>query len=82
MDGGSSDTTTPSHQNFYVILERARSPPLHHQDEVEECSDEEASVEGDERILGEFTATGEYFPGMWVRKNKNKDSQSTTIKIM
>lgn len=46
-----------------VITERARSPPLIHQDELECCSDEENSIEADERVVGEFTATGEYFPG-------------------
>ena len=48
------------------FLERERSPPLHHQDEVEERSDTEESIEGDEGVLGEFTATGEYFPGTLV----------------
>jgi hypothetical protein len=46
------------------ILERARSPPLVHQEEIEQSSGDESSVEGDETILKEFTGTGEYLPGI------------------
>ena len=48
------------------MTERARSPPLVHQEEVLEYSDDEKSVECDEEMLGEYTATGDYFPGRYV----------------
>lgn len=45
------------------IVERAKSPPLSHQDEIE-LSDDDVGIEnGDEAILDEYTATGNYRPG-------------------
>ena len=47
-----------------IIIERARSPPLVRQNE-EDLSDEEDSIENDDEImLDQYTATGNFRPGM------------------
>lgn len=50
----------------FCLIERARSPPLVHQDEVEELSEGEDSVRDDfdDTILEEFTGTGNYCSGI------------------
>lgn len=47
---------------LFCFIERAKSPPLTHQDELD-VSSSEASIE-DDTILEDFTATGNYRPGM------------------
>lgn len=47
-----------------IPTERAKSPPLTHQDEVDELSTEGSSECADVSILEDFSATGDFRPGI------------------